>query len=122
MSCTSSIAPAVPHRASTSMVLSHTSLPNVLGMILALHIGERGLACSRLHPYDSKCDIHCILHRVKKAIVLHAEVSAIERDIPLHDNLVLPLFYGHRNGHALGHAAHLQVALHRILQAISGNS
>ena len=57
-----------------------------------------------------------------KGVVLHAKVPAIKRDVPLHDDLVLPLFYGHRNGHAFGHAAHLQIALYHIFHAISGDS
>ena len=58
---------------------------------------------------------------LKKALYC-AKVSAIERDAPLHDDLVLPLFYSHRNSYAFGYTAHLQIALHHIFQAISGES
>ena len=103
--------------------ITHQSkIDAALGMILALHMGERGFACSRLHPHDGKCDIHCILHRVKKALYCTPKSLRLSGDAPLHDDLVLPLFYGHRNSYAFGYTAHLQIALHHILQAISGKS
>src|SRR6185295_2570935 len=85
-------------------------------------MASESLAHSRLHAYDGKCDIYCILHRVKKGIVLHAKVPAIERDAPLHDDLIVPLFYAHRNAHTLSHATHLQIALYHIFHAIFGDS
>ncbi len=69
---------------------------------------------SLFDPHDSEEDVDLILDRIKQGIVGYAKRLATERDVPSYHDVVLVLFDRDRDGEALRHPTHGQVALDSV--------
>src|SRR5437016_6224216 len=73
-----------------------------------------GASGSLFDPHDGEDDVDIILDRIKESIVSYAKLLATERDGPAYHDLVLALFDRDRDGEALRHSMHGQVALNSV--------